>query len=372
MRNRHPFTLYMKWNKHLFRWHHWCGLIVGLFLLLMSITGSLLVFAHEWEALEYVPPIQVTQGTPSFDASFSNVQAANPGWEIRLYHLPKADEALIYELRQQEKSKKIYVHPVSGQVVGVNENANSSFQRSLLLLHYTLFAGTAGKITVFFIGVLFLITLITGLVVYRRSLLKVLTLKIRFNWQTARASYSSLHRIVGVWSLLFNLLIVATGLWLSGQISLNALKAPKGKADVSAAAPISSIDAVVQKLAAEQPQFEIHLIRVRPGSNVVGVSGRLLKDPKVYGDYYSGFTFNGDNSEMLSSYFMQQMTFGQRLARMAAPLHFGTYGGLALKIVYCLLGLTPALLSISGFVLWRKRGKSIQEIKKDKRLLQEA
>ncbi len=362
----------MKWNKHLFNWHHWCGLIVGLFLLMMSITGSLLVFAHEWEELEYVPPIQVEQGTPSFDASFAKVQQAYPGWEIRMYHLPQKDKALIYELRQKERSKKVYVHPVSGKVVGVNENANSSFQRSLLLLHYTLFAGTAGKIIVFFIGVLFLITLITGLVVYRRSLARVFTFKVRFNRQTARATYSSLHRIVGVWSLLFNLLIVATGLWLSGQISLNALKVPKGKGDVSATTPVNSIDAVVAKLAAEQPDFEIHLLRVRPGSNVIGASGRLLSDPKVYGDYYSGFTFDGASGEMLSSYFMQQMTFGQRLAKMAAPLHFGSYGGLALKIVYCLLGLTPALLSISGFVLWRKRGQQKRITKKEARVLQEA
>jgi len=371
MRNRHPFTLFMKWNKHLFKWHHWCGLIVGLFLLMMSVTGALLVFAHEWESLEYVPPIKVEEGTPSFDASFTQVQQAYPGWEIRMYHLPQKDQALIYELRQQEKSKKIYRHPVSGALIGVNENANTSFQRSLLLLHYTLFAGTAGKITVFCIGVLFLITLLTGLIVYRKSLLKVFTFKMRFNWQTARSSYSSLHRIVGVWSLLFNILIVCTGLWLSGQISLNAIKAPKGKGDVSALAPINSIDAVVTKLAAEQPNFEIHLLRVRPGSNVIGVSGRLLNDPKVYGDYYSGFTFDGTTGEMLSAYFMQQMTFGQRLARMAAPLHFGTYGGMALKIVYCLLGLTPALLSISGFVLWRKRGQQKRAVKKEIRLLQQ-
>lgn len=362
----------MKWSKHIFNWHHWCGLIVGLFLLLMSTTGALLVFAHEWESLEYVPPIQVVQGKPSFDASFHKVQQAYPDWEIRLYHLPKIDEALIYELRQKEKSKKVYVHPVSGQVVGVNENANSSFQRSLLLLHYTLFAGTKGKIIIFFVGVLFLVTLISGLIVYRHSLLKVFTFKVRFNRQTTRATYSSLHRIVGVWSMLFNLLIVCTGLWLSGQIALTAIKAPaKGKTNILATAPVQSIDAIVAKLSAEQPHFEIHLVRIRPGSNVVGVTGRLLSDPKVYGDYYSGFTFDGATAQMLSSYFMQQMSFSQRLAKMAAPLHFGTYGGIALKIVYCLLGLTPALLSISGFVLWRKRGWLKRATKKEARALQE-
>ena len=363
----------MKVTKTIFKWHHWSGLIVGLFVLLMSLTGSLLVFSEEWEHLEQVPSITTRTGTPNFDASFGAVQQQYPGWEIRLYHLPQKDQALAYELRQKEVRKKVYVHPVSGKIVAVNENANTSFQRTLLLLHYTLLWGTKGKITVFIIGVLFLISLITGLIVYRHALVKVFTFKLRLNQKTRRAFYSSLHRIVGVWSLLFNLLIVLTGLWLSGQIALTAIKTP-ANAPVAATAekPIHSIDAIVSKLKTEQPQFQIHLIRIRAGSNAVGVSGRLLSDPKVYGNYYSGFVFDGPTADVTSSFFMKDMPWNQRLSRMAAPLHFGTYGGMLLKIVYCLLGLTPALLSITGFLLWQKRYKSSGKTGKKKPALQHA
>ena len=34
------------------------------------------------------------------------------------------------------------------------------------------------------------------------------------------------------------------------------------------------------------------------------------------------------------------------------PLHFGDFGGLALKWLYLLLGMTPAFLSISGTLIW--------------------
>ena len=34
------------------------------------------------------------------------------------------------------------------------------------------------------------------------------------------------------------------------------------------------------------------------------------------------------------------------------PLHFGDFGGLALKWLYFLLGMTPAFLSISGTLIW--------------------
>ena len=34
------------------------------------------------------------------------------------------------------------------------------------------------------------------------------------------------------------------------------------------------------------------------------------------------------------------------------PLHFGDFGGLALKWLYFFLGMTPAFLSISGTLIW--------------------
>lgn len=347
----------MKLTKHIFRWHHWCGLIVGLFLLLMSITGSMLAFSEEMESYEerYIPAVSAKRGNANFDASFFKISNTFPDWEIRLYHLPVQGKTLIYELRKKEKSRKIYVDPVTGEIIGENKNANRSFQRQLLLLHYTLFAGTAGKIVVFVIGTLFLITLLTGTIVYRKSLVKVFAFRIRFNNKSPRAFYSSLHRIVGVWSLIFNLLIVVTGLWLSGQIALTAIKSTGAKSVQAIQKKIVSIDAAIARIRSEYPAFEIHLVRVRPASTTIQVSGRLSDDPSYYGNYYSGFTIDGSSSEILTSKFMKALPAGTRLSSMAGPLHFGNYGGTGLKIIYALLGLTPALLSISGFVLWRKR-----------------
>ena len=347
----------MKATKQIFRLHHWCGLIVGIVLLFMSITGSLLVFSDEMEAIEEknMPTVPVKSGTPSFDVSFKTVQARYPGWEVRLYHLPKTGEALVYDLRKKEQRQKVYADPVSGEIVGIEENANSSLQRQLLLLHYTWFAGTTGKVLVFCTGVLFFITLLTGLIVYRKAIMKTLTFRVRLNRKTSRSFYSSLHRIIGVWSVLFNLLVVTTGLWLSGNIALTAINPPATKASKPKAGSIHSIDAIVRKLATDHPDFDIHLIRIRPGNNNIGISGRFQSDPSVYGNYYTVFTVNGETGLLQNSQVMKELPVNQRLAKMAGPLHFGNYGGLPLKIVYCLLGLTPGLLSVSGFVLWRKR-----------------
>ena len=346
----------LKLTKYIFRWHHWCGLIAGIFLLMMSITGSLLVFSEEWELLEE-KPVYVSSGAgdPGFDASLGFIQNRYPGWEIRMYHLPEKNQPLVYELRQKEKRIQVWTDPVNGNLLAVNEKANKAFHRQLLLLHYTLFSGTTGKIIVFFTGILFLITLVTGLVVYRKSIVRALLFRVRFNRRTKRSYYSSLHRILGVWTLLFNLLIVFTGLWLAGQVSLTALKSSPSSPIKKTSGTIISLDGLVKKIDREFPEFEIHLIRIRPGSTNVQVSGRLLSDPGYYGSFYSGFTVDGINNEFLSSSFMKDHPLQDKLSKMAGPLHFGNYGGMAVKIIYCILGLAPGFLAISGFILWRKR-----------------
>ncbi len=37
------------------------------------------------------------------------------------------------------------------------------------------------------------------------------------------------------------------------------------------------------------------------------------------------------------------------------PLHYGTFGGLPVKILWCIGGLAPGILSITGFLMWYKR-----------------
>ncbi|MGN6296520.1 MAG: PepSY-associated TM helix domain-containing protein [Ginsengibacter sp.] len=166
----------MKKGKRIFSWHHWCGLIVGIFLLLMSISGSLLVFSDEIEVAYESNWIAVNNPSGSFfyDASFSHIQKLYPGWEIRLYEQPGINEALVYDLRKGTAMKKIFVHPVDGSILHVSDKVQDQLHRILLSLHYTLFAGTAGKIIVFFIGILFLVSLITGIYIYRKAIIRVI------------------------------------------------------------------------------------------------------------------------------------------------------------------------------------------------------
>jgi uncharacterized iron-regulated membrane protein len=353
----------LKKGKRIFSWHHWCGLIVGIFLLVMSISGSLLVFSDEIEGAyeSNWTTVNNPSGAFSYDASFSNIQKLYPGWEIRLYEQPHINEALVYDLRKGTALKKIFVHPVNGSILHVSDKVQNQLHRWLLSLHYTLFAGTAGKITVFFIGILFLVSLITGIYIYRKAIVKVIFFRVRINKKSRRSLSSSLHRIIGVWTLVFNLLIVITGLFISGNITLAALKKAT-PAKANATGITGSIDKIKNEINQQYPSFKIHLLRVSANSNIVQLSGNFEDDPAYYGEYYSRFYFDGTNGQFQKKEWLREQGAFKKWQSMVAPLHFGNFGGLFLKFLYCLFGLMPGLLSITGFIIWRKRNKSLNQI----------
>jgi uncharacterized iron-regulated membrane protein len=351
----------LKAGKRIFLWHHWCGLVAGIFLLIMSISGAILAFTDEIESSYESSWIKVDNpgGTFTYDSSFTWVQKTNPGWEIRLYGSPGINEALVYDLRKGNEIKKLFLHPTSGELIHIDNEVHKQLHRQLLTLHYTLFASTPGKIIVFIVGILFLLTIITGIYIYRKALVRVLLFRVRISRKTKRSFYSSLHRVVGVWSLLFNLLIVITGLFISWGIIKAAIKQTPAPEKISQKV-IYSIDKIKSGILEQHPDFNIHLIRVAAGSNTVQLSGNFNDDPFYYGKYYSRFYVDGEKGNIQKTEWLREQKPFKKWQSIVGPLHFGNYGGLPVKILYCFFGLMPGILSISGFLLWMRRNKNFR------------
>lgn len=326
----------------------------------MSISGAMLAFTDEIESAYESKwlTVQNPSGEYSYDAALSTVRSTYPGWEVRIYGSPGPNEAVVIDLRKSGEIKKIFAHPATGKVLHVENNVHRQLHRQLLTLHYTLFAGTAGKIVVFLVGILFLIAVITGTYVYRKALVKVLLFKVHLNRKSDRSFYSSLHRITGVWSLVFSILIVITGLFISGNIVLTAVSPAAAKSNSPAVTgAIRSVDEIRKDIHQQYPTFKVYLIRLAANSNIVQLSGRFADDPFYYGKYYSRFYVNGETGVLQKKEWLRDQLPFKKWQSISGPLHFGNYGGLSVKVMYAVLGLMPGLLSISGFIVWQKRRK---------------
>lgn len=333
-------------------------MIAGILLLISSVTGSVLVFHHEIDHAQFSNEATLEEPATELiiDSSFELIRQSHPDYDIRVPDFPEeSNQALKYELRKEQSRKWMFVHPETGEVLAEVERADKRFVHVLLELHYMLLSGTVGKIVVLLLGIALIVLSITGFMLYRKSILKVITFKQRVSVKSRRSMFSSLHRVVGVWSLVFNLFISITGTYIAYTIVQGAFSSG-GKPVTQSPAISISIDAALDKVKREYPSFDInYLLFPKSADGKLGILGRLESDPTYYGFNSSKIQVDTKTGEIESASFLRDMPWYKRVITILKPLHFGDYAGLSIKLIYCFFGILPGILAVSGFFIWRLR-----------------
>ncbi|MFC6997944.1 PepSY-associated TM helix domain-containing protein [Rufibacter roseus] len=363
-----------KRTKRTFSIHHWLGLWAGTFLLISSLTGTVLVFHHEIDHAQHVAlsTLPAPAEKLRIDASFQHIRKSFPEGDLRIPELPQSNiQALKYEIRQDGKRQWIFAHPQTGQTLGTLQRADKRLVHVLLDTHYNLLMGKTGKVLVLLGGLSLVALTVTGFLLYRKSIMKVLSFRQTISFKSRRSFFSSLHRIVGVWSLVFNLLLSVTGSYIAYTIVLAALSPAPASSSITAS-PVS-IDTTLEKIRKEHPHFQINYLRM--AGNSLSVLGKLQDDPAYYGRTYSNIQVDLNTGAVTSVNFLRDKTWYQRALSVLKPLHFGDYAGLGVKLLYSFFGFMPSILAISGFVIWRfrrsasKKGRPMKHSQKVNRLV---
>lgn len=335
--------------KKVYRFHKWSGLVAGLFVLLLGLTGSILVFHEELEALEHHKEWTVSnKQAVSIDRGLKTVTEKFPGWDIRLQRFSsQPGNTLIFQLRRPDSRLIIFVHPSQGNVIKVMDQKDSAVFW-ILKLHYSLHSGIIGEFLILLVGLAFILSLVTGLIVYRRALLDTLTFKTRFLKKRKRSIASSLHRYTGVWALVFNLLIALTGTVISYEIVASGLKTKK--AVVLPASPKIgiSVDQILKELHLKQPNFNPSYISFPTiTGNPIVIAGKVTNEAVMYSKFYNTVKVNPVSGEVSA------LQITRSLSSLVRGIHFIEYGNFWIKLFFCLVGISGPVLSISGFLLWK-------------------
>lgn len=251
-----------------------------------------------------------------------------------------------------------YFDPYTAQYLG-QRNAREHLFGWLLGLHYSLLAGKGGELTVALVGTALLLSVLTGAVVYRKHLLPVLLLRQRSNWKNWRTASSGLHRVVGVWSLLFNLMMAGSGFRMLRYAFLPETYVEQPPAPPATQPAVAvSLDTLARRAAQAVPGFELQGLALprTPADTVVQAMSRL-QDRPLFDDFSQTLEFPARTGRLLSAADVRRASGGEQAERVALTLHFGQFGGWVVKVLWTLGGLSPALLSLSGFLLWRRRHK---------------
>ncbi len=348
-------------NKKLLQYHSICSLIAGVFLILLGITGSILTFNENIDkALFKHYQVNDAPEVLNLDIATAEVQKQYPLWNTRITHFKKG-ETIVFSVRRPEKRMLVFAHPENGTILGAVDE-NSHLTKWLLKFHYSLHAGITGRILVLISGILFLVSLITGILLYRKHLLRVLLFQVKFKRKNKRAFYSSLHRYIGVWALLLNLVLAITGVLLAYKVAIAGLSTPSQPDP-----PLLeiSLDNSLKSLEKELPDFHAKYIRLPAKENAPIVINGPFEDDYFFNNiHYNKILVNYKTGHIEEIIKISEKSLSYKADSLVSPLHFGQFAGFIGKLIYAIIGISGPALSITGFIIWYKRKKGKRNKKK--------
>jgi len=351
----------MNSTRVLFRVHSWLGLVSGAFMLVIVLSGVYLVFRAELDRY-FNPELRfrpATQHPVSIDATLRAARAEFGGYHVGYLMFPSdAHAPYVAFLRETSADGEVVRHQVyidagTGAIVG-HRLSYHFLSDWMVRIHEGLWLPDFwGEPLVAVLGIVLAISGLTGIWVYRKKVWDAL------RWRKSAERLGRLHSHLGVWSLLFAILLGVTGTVLNFDSLLVFLNRsppiPLTGADWKLLDRIPSIDLLVAESHRAFPELEARYVYFplsgpnNRSPDLVKVLGRAPGAHLLGASSYVTFALSAV-PRVVGIYDARQSSWGRKLLFMTATLHYGDFWGDASKIPYFIGGLVLAFLAGSG--LW--------------------
>ncbi|MBF8178826.1 MAG: PepSY domain-containing protein [Burkholderiaceae bacterium] len=356
------------------RWawiHKWSSLVCTVFMLLLCVTGLPLIFHHEIGHLlgTEIEAKEMPAHTPriSMDRVMEIALAQHPD-KVGMFASQEPDDDRIWFVTlattptSEVDMKQVAVDARTGEVLG-QPPLSSGFMYIMFSLHVNLFAGLAGMLFLGFMGILLLVAIVSGVVLYGPFMKKLEFGTVRAE-RSNRLKWLDLHNLLGIVTLSWLLVVGATGVintwadllvkyWQFDQMA--EMVAPyKGK---PALTELGSLQKAVDAAITLEPDMKMGFIAF-PGTS--------FTSPHHYGIFMRGtealtsrlfkpVLVDATTGEVTDSRTLPWYLTGLLLSQ---PLHFGDYGGRPMQIMWAILDLISIVVLGSGLYLWIVRRKT--------------
>ncbi len=364
-----------------FQVHLWVGIILTLYMIAIGVTGSILVFRPELERLCGLKPWQGirTNGSIADIATVvANLKAAYPRSHIVSVDAPAVDDATFVAVVQGRGRIKVACGRTEGKVLGEfprHRNWLDVMQElhESLLIH----PGSQGRM-LNGVGAAFLLLLnVTGMVIWWPGIRNwKRALKVDFERGWRRINFD-LHVSVGFWTILIASFWAVSGIYFGWPRQIFQF--------VNSFSPVITARPPTISVAPEStfPELDLRSLvqqarTIDPGTTLGGIAfpysrraplAILMRRRNSPGyEYVDTVYFNPYNGQYISIWrYGVNQSLGDWIVWSQVPLHFGTYWGVGVKIVWAVLGLAIPLLTVTGLLMywnrwlrrrWKRLGRS--------------
>jgi uncharacterized iron-regulated membrane protein len=344
-----------------FQVHLWGGLAIGLYAILIGITGSVLVFREE--IVDYIAPrpANAAVDTPaSMEAIRAGIQAHYPGWNVWSLEAPvEAGAPWSSYILQRGQGRMVFADS-QGRVMG-ERNLSGTWLQVAEQFHSNLMIPKGGRLYNGIAGLILAVLAVSGVVLWwpvRGEWTNALRIVRWSNWKGVNYD---LHRVGGAITFAFVFLFCITGAYFTWPAVYRTVASsvmptkPKPQAAVvrtqGTRLPVDELVAAA-RIAVPDTQFVRVLV---PQGNKEAVTVVLGHGDRREHRTTSQLRLNPHTAEVLSIDDYRERRAGDHAVSWMPPLHTGHFGNKLIKIIWAVAGLSLPALFLTGFLMWCNR-----------------
>lgn len=352
--------------------HLWLGLASSLVVLIVTLTGSILVFEKEideWVHKDFFF-VKPEGERLSIDRLITAAKQHDTTLQVTsmTVHTDAPDRSVVLYAKRKKETIWVAVNPYTAQVLGTI-NSDTRFFTIVLQLHRYLCLGKTGKVITGISCLIFLSLIITGLVLWWPKKRKEWQQRLKIKWKArAKRLNWDLHAVGGFYVHLIIFLIAFTGLTWSYQWFNNGIfQVFDGKPQQRLVNPPNQIkqpitdgfyENIYQQTNIRLP-YKGEVDIVIPAADSVSVRISKLNLEADYSNVVDFLFYEKGTGRVLGERLYKNETMGMKVRRIVYPIHTGNIYGWPTKILAFISTLIAFSLPITGLRIWLGRKKKI-------------
>jgi len=357
------------WRRTLFQIHLWVGVILGLYMVVIGLTGSLLVFKDELATLTYPSLMRTDAHDPASAVDLpqfvANAHKAFPEHKLVSAFVPGVYGGSFFAYMEGAGGSGLYVFGDSrGDILG-SLDVEKIWINWVADLHFRLLAGQTGFI-VNGAGAAFLVLLcLTGMVLWWpgiRTWPRALAVNFRKSWK--RVNFD-LHSAVGFWTLSLVSMWAISGVyfvwprtvehvvnWIS---PVEAGVEPEFSIVRDPQAPLADLRGILARSQYASPETRLAGFYLPSGGKTAMVVYQTRRGIRNFSETDHVY-FHPTTGALLGVWHAGvNPTLGSKLVYWLGPLHSGFYWGMGIKFLWAVLGLSLPVLTVTGALMYWNR-----------------
>jgi len=346
--------------------HKWIGLCLAILIIPIALSGAILVW-HDWFDETLNPQrYQVTSVTPALGPAAyasSALGALGPGQRIAAIRYPDAGQSgpiLVTAVQPPQGAgsdarpmrTSVWLDPGTGRVLD-SASGTAGVMQFIHGLHGSLTMPGLGRTIVGWVGILMFVSCLTGLWLWwpitgslRRGL----------RWKRQNSTSANIHHLTGFWVLLPLAMLSFTGFWISFPGVFGAFEAsqPKG-GDADRARTFRALPLERTAMTADAASAAARHLATGPLVTITWPTDQSSTWKIAYAR--AGGPAETAVDDATGAVTPPQPPRPETNARLMRRLHDGTNMGPVWQVIIFLGGIIPAILAVTGIVMWlRSRG----------------